>query len=123
MSSAAEVHAARISQRAAEEARREPAAVPMSPRSRLESFRAEQNLRQQGTGNSEEASAAAAAAGAEVGEGVAGVMPAAGAVGEGDVAQRPARAQVVGAGRSACGTFGGSSSKSDMCRKLTLEES
>jgi len=55
----------RIQQRASEEARKGEAPVPLSPRSRLESFRAEQNLRQQfqqGAGNGEKAAAEAAAA-------------------------------------------------------------
>ena len=58
VASAAEVHAQRIKQRA-DEAKRVPGSgeVPMSPRSRLESFRAEQNLRQQGTGDAEAAAA------------------------------------------------------------------
>ncbi|KAL1520602.1 hypothetical protein AB1Y20_022178 [Prymnesium parvum] len=60
MSSAAEVHALRISTRAAAEAQKGSSAAAMSPRSRLDSFRAEQTLRQQGGGaHSEEAAAAA----------------------------------------------------------------
>eukprot|EP00966_Prymnesium_polylepis_P307387 7103599-Prymnesium_polylepis.1 len=66
MASAAEVHAMRISQRAAEEARKgtdlAATAVPMSPRSRLESFRAEQNLRASAMGGNKEVMAEEAAA-------------------------------------------------------------
>mgnify|MGYP007078088082 CR=1 FL=1 len=63
MSSAADVHAMRISQRAAEEAAKGGTNVPQSPRSRLESFRAEQSLRQKmGNNSAEEAAAVAAAA-------------------------------------------------------------
>lgn len=48
MTSSGELHAMRISQRAAEEARKDQNGASTTPRSRLESFRAEQNLRQQG---------------------------------------------------------------------------